>query len=184
MKLMKIKCIKIKKESPGPTDSTYEFLEMGKEYNVYGMMIKDGEVFYYICDRVHLFFPVARPFHLFEIIDSRLSRYWIFGIIEGFKKHPVWIFPEWVNEPYFQDSLTDLEKREVAIFKSYKELMDLEFPDSFVSETAQIIDNEWLMCSSCLEAWKSSSDVNALAKCPKCHKTLNNPLYKNEYPHL
>lgn len=178
---MKIKCISTKKES---IDSIYEFLEIEKEYTVYGMMVKDGEVFYYICDRVHLFFPIPRPAHLFEIIDHRLSRYWIFGIIEGFKKYPSWIFPEWVNEPYFQDSLTNLEEREVAIFKSYKELMDLEFPDSFVSEIAQIADIGWLICPSCLEAWESSNDVYALIKCPKCHKTLKNPIYKNEYPHF
>ena len=191
---MKIKCLSNKKTSIQDNISSenlsrkqnliYEFLDIEKEYNVYGMIINRGQIWYYICDRVHDLFPIARPAHLFEIIDNRLSRYWVFGIIEGFEKYPSWIFPEWINEPYFQDNLTDGEKREVAVFKSYKELMDLEFPESSIAELAQIGDNEWLICPACLDAWQYCSDKDALVRCPKCLKILNNPRYKNEYPHL
>lgn len=185
---MKIKCLSNKKPHPQENssskdlsykqDSIYEFLDVGKEYNVYGMVINYGQVWYYICDRVHDLFPLAKPAYLFEILDNRLSRCWIFGIIEGFEKYPSWNFPEWINEPYFQDNLTDGEEREVAIFKAYKEFMDLEFPKSSISEIAQIGDDEWLICPSCLDAWQYSSDRDALVRCPKCLKILNNPRYK------
>lgn len=191
---MKIKCFSNKK-APLQTnvssenesykqDSIYEFLHIGKEYTVYGMLIKHGQVWYYICDRAHTLFPIARPAYLFEIIDNRLSRYWVFGIIEGFEKQAVWTFSEWINEAYFQDNLTDDEEREKTVFKSYKELMDLEFPDSSISETAQSGDKEWLICPMCLDAWQYKSERDALVRCPKCLKVLNNPRYKNEYPHL
>lgn len=182
---MRVKCIFDK--TPNSEDSIYqdslryEFLEIGKEYNVYGMIVNE-EVRYYICETRQALFPVSRPASLFKILDNHLSRYWIFGFIEGFKKYPVWIFSEWINEPYFQDSLTDLAEREVQIFKSYKELMDLEFPDSFISEMAQLGDDEWLICTTCIDAWQHSSVKDALVRCPKCRKILNNPRYKNEYP--
>ncbi|MCX6989868.1 MAG: hypothetical protein NTX49_02205 [Chlamydiae bacterium] len=191
---MKIKCLSNKKASLQADlssenesyiqDSGYEFLDIGKEYNIYGMIIIHGKVCYYVCDRAHSLFPIARPADLFEIIDNRLSRYWVFGIIEGFEKYPLWIFPEWINEDYFQDNLTDGEAREVAVFKSYKELMDLEFPDSSISETAQIGDNEWLICPTCIDTWQYNDDRDALVRCLKCQKILNNPRYKNEYPSL
>ena len=62
--------------------------------------------------------------------------------------------------------------------------MDLEFPDSSIIEIAQIIDDEWLMCSFCIDAWQCKNEIDALVKCPKCNKVLNNPRYQNEFPHL
>ncbi len=191
---MKIKCLskekillpldlQLKNQSP-EQDVMYEFLDVGKEYNVYGMILIHGQISYYICDRAHNRFPIARPAKLFEIIDNRLSRYWVFGMIQGFEKYLVWIFWEWINEAYFQDNLTDGEEKEVGIFQAYKKLMDLEFPDSSITEDAQIIDDEWLICSSCIDGWECSSDRDALVMCPKCQKILNNPRYKNRYPGL
>ena len=54
----------------------------------------------------------------------------------------------------------------------------------FISEIAQIGDDEWLICPTCLDAWQYNDDKDALVRCPKCLKVLNNPRYKNEYPHL
>lgn len=191
---MKIKHVKNNKKLENQIDSQsktipeqneeYEFLELGKEYTAYGMILIKGQIWYYICDQAHDQYPVARPPNLFEITDNRLSRFWVYGSIEGFEKHSIWIFPEWLNEPYFQDNLTDGEERESQIFQQYKQLMDFEYPDSAIIETAQVGDNEWLICSVCIDAWQSSSSKDALVKCPKCHKVFNNPRYKNEFPHL
>ena len=179
---MKVKCIS-NKERTDPS-SLYEFLEVGKEYNVYGMVVSFGQVCYYICDRMHNEFPIAIPADLFEIVDRRLSRYWIFGFINAFENYPFWIFPEWLTERYFQNKLTDWEDREMGIFKSYRELMDLEFPDSSVTVSAQIGDDMWLICPECIDAWECSTSKDALVRCPMCKKLFNNPRYKNEYPHL
>jgi hypothetical protein len=173
---MKVRCT----SNTRSEGSNYQFLEAGECYTVYGMAVDQGEVLYYICERENASFPIARPAHLFEIIDNRLSRYWVFGVIESHKKYPSWSFPEWINEPYFQDKITDWETREVNIFKSYKELMDMEFPDSAISEIAQVGDAEWLICPSCLNPWQYSDDRDALVKCPQCKKIMNNPRYKNE----
>jgi hypothetical protein len=152
------------------------------------MTVRNGSIWYYIADRVFSYFPRWKPSSFFEVIDVRLSRHWIYSHkkhIDYPQRHSIITFPEWANNhPDFYDKLTDGDKKEVAIFKTYKELMDLEFPSSSISEVAHLVDDEWLICPTCIDAWQCSNIRNALIKCPKCQKTLNNPRYKNEYPHI
>jgi hypothetical protein len=162
------------------SDSSFPILK-GKEYIVYGMIVHLGYIWYYICDETYSDYPVWHPSPLFEIINGQLSRFWIYSYKEGELSvlRPRWAFPEWANNPDFYDKLTDGEEREVKIFKSYKELMDLEFPDPAVSEVAQVGDNEWLICSICLEAWQSQNDQDGMVICPKCKKIMHNPRYQD-----
>lgn len=166
-------------------EKEYAFLEFEKEYTVYGIICSKEqalEVLYYVCDENGVDFPIARPFYLFDIVDDRLSRYWIFGLI--YSLQPILIFPEWIKEPCFQEKLIEGEEREVQIFKAYKENMDLEFPDSSISETAQIGDPDWLICPTCIDAWKNINCRDALVRCPNCLVILKNPRYVDEDPHL
>lgn len=164
------------------------YVDVGSEYTVYGMTVRNDSIWYYICDRVFTYFPRWKPAPFFEVIDSRLSKYWIYSCKKNenySQAYPIITFPEWTdNHPDFYDKLTDGEDREVEIFKNYKELMDLEFPDSSITEVAQIGDDEWLICPSCIDAWQCTNIKDALVKCPKCQKILNNPRFKNEWPHL
>lgn len=155
-----------------------------KKYStVYGMIIKNGKLYYYICDDNNYDYPISRSFELFEIIDPRLSRFWIFGFFETDQKYPVWFFPEILHEPFFFDHLTDWQQREMDIFKKYKKLMDFEFPDSSITENAQIGDENWLICPTCIAPWEYSSDKDAIVECPVCKKAMNNPRYKDSLPH-
>jgi len=160
-------------------------LVVGKEYIVYALSEYYESIWYCICDESYTYHPMWIPEHFFELSDNRLSHYWIFSFKEDLKKNRFFFgFHEWANQLDFYDNLVDGEKREVQIFKTYKELMDLEFSDSSISEIAQIGDDEWLICPACLDAWQYKDDKDALVRCPKCLKVLNNPRYKNEYPHL
>jgi hypothetical protein len=165
-------------------DWDYNYLKRESEYTVYGMIIKKSHILYYLCDEIYIDFPSTHPFNIFKVIDGRLSRYWIFGLVKDTEQSMELMFPEWVNEDKFANNLVDGEEREVQIFKAYKEAMDLEFPDSSISEIAQVGDNEWLICPICIDAWMNRDNKDALVKCPKCLKILNNPRYINEYPHL
>ena len=166
-------------------EKEYAFLDSKKEYTVYGIMSSKEQalqVLYYTCDEDKDDFPIARPYYLFDNVDDRISRYWIFGLI--YELQPILIFPEWIKEPYFQEKLVDGEEREAKIFKAYKEAMNFEFPDSSISETAQIGDTTWLVCPICIDAWENKNCRDALVKCPNCLQILKNPRYTNEYPHL
>jgi hypothetical protein len=188
-KNMRIKCVenKVAKlpeeiiKNYSISDSNFPIL-IGKEYVVYGMTVHLGYVWYYICDEIYSYYPTWSPSPLFEVIDGQLSRFWIYSYKEGMRTvlSPWWTFPEWADNPDFYDNLTDGDEREVKIFKSYKELMDLEFPDFTISEIAQIGDKEWLICPTCIDGWECLNTLDGMVRCPKCKKVMHNPRYQAE----
>ena len=160
-------------------------LIVDKQYIVYALSEYYQNTWYCICDELYTYYPKWVPQQFFQLIDNRISRYWIFSFKEDLDKNRFFFgYTEWATQLDFYDNLTDGEEREVRIFKSYRELMDLEFPDSSISEAAQIGDNIWLICPICIDPWQYNGDRDALVKCPKCQKIFNNPRYKNEYPRL
>ena len=190
---MRIKCIystwiEIPQEIRERNDyrnSDHNFsLEVGMDYTVYGMTVRDDSIWYYICDSTYSYYPVWKPSAFFEVIDSRLSRYWIYTykkLINYISAQPIITFPEWANNhPDYYDKLTDGDRKEVEIFKAYKEIMDLEFKDPKISLNAQIGDDEWLMCPTCIDAWQETNVKDALVKCPMCKKAMNNPRFKKK----
>lgn len=187
---MKIKCItNIAKNIPPEVLANYASpnssipLIIDKQYIVYALSEYYQNIWYCVCDELYTFHPMWIPQQFFQLVDNRISRYWVFSFKEDANKNRFFLgFPEWANQLDFYDNLTDGKQQEIKIFKSYKELMDLEFPNSSVSETAQVGDNEWLICPICLEAWQYNDGRDALVKCLKCLKILNNPHYKSEYP--
>ena len=181
---MKIKCISNRDYSSFNEES---YIKERKEYTTYALSVFEGSIWYCICDEMYTFYPRWYSSIFFKITDNRLSRFWIGGYRkENDKILPFLTFPEWVRNPYFYGELIENNSNDpnAIIFRKYKELMDLEFPDSSISETAQIGDGEWLICPKCIDAWQSKSDRDALVKCPKCQTIYNNPRYKNEWPHL
>ncbi|MGK7924596.1 MAG: hypothetical protein AB4290_04960 [Spirulina sp.] len=99
-------------------------LTIGKSYTVYAFYVKQGRVWYYICEDNGMYYPMRSPAPLFEVVDNRMSAYWRLklspnGLLEV-------AFEEWFSDPYFYDKLTDGEEKEVLIFEQLKELMDAE----------------------------------------------------------
>ena len=103
-------------------------LILGKKYTVYGITIFQGHPWYYVCDEDYSYYPVWRPWVLFEVSDARLSKYWIVGHqpIDDNLYSFIIAFPEWVNDPEYYDQLTDGDEPAVSIFKKYKQSMDSE----------------------------------------------------------
>jgi hypothetical protein len=162
------------------------YVEVDQEYIVYGMTIREGFIWYYLCDQAFTYFPRWKPSPFFEVIDPRISRYWIYS----YKKmdsylhaHPILTFPEWANNhPDYYDKLTDGRPYEVEVFHTYKEWMDLEFPDKSIFEYAEVGDKEWLICSQCIDPWQDSNPHNGMVRCPKCNKIMHNPRYQDACP--
>ena len=188
---MKIKCITNKVSSlPQVIKENYSisyenfFVSEGEEYTVYAISIHLGYVWYYLGVK-YLDYPDFFPATLFEVTDNRLSRYWVIGVYEinGYLL-PKLAFPKWIDQMDFYSNLVDGEDMEVNIFKKYKNLMELEFPNPLVTESAQIGDDQWLMCPDCIDAWECNNSLDALVRCPMCQKLFNNPRYKNKWPHV
>lgn len=157
----------------------YQFaVEIDKTYIVYAMTIYSGYIWYYICDQHYTDYPAWNPSPLFEVIDGRLSKYWIYSCVtEENHTKTIWAYHQWVKDPYYYDQLTDGASKEVEIFKYYKNLMDVEFPDPAIKDCAQILDEEWLLCPICIDAWKCRSE-DGMVICPNCKKMFHNPRYK------
>jgi hypothetical protein len=152
-------------------------LEPRKEYAVYALTLRRGGVWYYIVDDRLLDYPVWHPAPLFKVEDPRVSRYWVFafhgqGIRDG---DAVFAFREWAEDPLsFYDRLSDGDSDAVAVFRRYRELMDIEFSNRGEQPVAESLDDGWLLCPACREAWRTTA-VGTLVRCPNCSVLLRNP---------
>jgi len=181
---MRIICIE-EQDSPlsasGYNNSCQLSLMLGKSYVVYAIMIDDVTTWACIRDEVFSS-PMWYPLRCFDIQDQRLSRFWIFNSWKQDNKNMkrlIFAFPEWANHQSFYGDLFDGDEQVCATFHKYEKLMNLEFPDPNVVESAQVGDGQWLICSLCIDAWQNQSQ-DALVICPKCQTILNNPRYRNE----
>jgi hypothetical protein len=102
----------------------------GQTYVVYALRFLSNQVWYYIDDDDHEWYPIRKPAPLFRVVDARLSKYWGIRVAESDHGSNVLLaFEEWLSVPGFYDRLTDREDPEVATFKERKRQMDEEFPE-------------------------------------------------------
>jgi hypothetical protein len=100
----------------------------GKEYLVYAIAFRRGQVWYYLIDDNELWYPRNLPAPLFEITDGRVSRFWKVNFTPGNPDHDMLLaFPEWDSNDLFYGRLTDRVPVEVAVFGGIKSKMDEEF---------------------------------------------------------
>ncbi|MDY6806947.1 MAG: hypothetical protein SXA11_24495 [Cyanobacteriota bacterium] len=99
-------------------------LTIDKEYVVYAIYEKLGQVWYYIADDNFMYYPMRNPAPLFEVVDKRVSKYWQFDLRSNGLLRVA--FSQWFTDPYFYEKLIDQEPTEVDLFKRIKALIDLE----------------------------------------------------------
>ena len=167
-------------EKSGYTSKTNFNLVINKEYTVYGITIFLGHIWYYLCDESYSYFPIWQPAALFDVVDNRISKYWMYSFThKRFLSSEIiyFAFKEWIDDPYFYDNLSDGKEEYKSIFKKYKKLMDLEFPDDSIKELAVVLNKTYLMCPFCDESWENTTN-DAMVECPKCSRKMNNPNYE------
>ncbi|MGE5196217.1 MAG: hypothetical protein ACM3JI_02680 [Anaerolineae bacterium] len=102
-------------------------------------------------------------------------------------------FQTWLNlESIYAGMLIrkskELENKEVDIInksiEKLNELVDIHLsnytktPDLSVSQRATLLNNDWLLCPNCIDAWETASN-DAMVICPKCNNAFHNPRYQN-----
>ena len=114
-------------------------LEIGEEFTVYAIIIlQNGWPKYGVVpsgDALNGFYYYSSI--LFEVIDPRPSKYWIFQHeAYNYRKEldscTTLAFKEWIEENYFYSNLIDgddKDRRELKVFIEYKKLMDEEFKE-------------------------------------------------------
>jgi hypothetical protein len=111
------------------TSKTTFDVVVGKEYVVYAMTTHLESLWYYIRDEPFIGYPVWKPSGLFAVVDGRLPSCWRLGFHEpghGSPPRPIIAFEEWVDDPLFYDSLTNLDAKAVAVFRRWQDAIDWE----------------------------------------------------------
>jgi hypothetical protein len=188
---MKVQCVYNSNEKFFKKKYKYQFPEnyekdliIGKKYNVYGLLFYDDKFKYLIFDENNTPFWCLN--NLFEILDNKISNYWYIKFFqEEYQIDAIWGYYELVNEEEHYDNLLKEnkdnliieEEKALDIFYKRKKEMDMEFPNFSVKEKANTIDQNWLMCPKCMDAWESNS-IFGMIECPKCNSIVHNPRYK------
>ena len=164
-------------------------ISIGKLYAVYAVHISvNSRTSYFIADDNYgtLWYPLSYPSCFFDIIDGRISSCWNLGFQRSSSKsktgrEALISFKEWVvGETFFED-LVDGSAREVGLFKQYKAFMDMEFPSPCIADRAELIEDKWVLCPNCCEAWMSDVTLG-MVECPQCSSVLLNPRYSCTAP--
>ena len=149
----------------------------GRDYVVYALTLRRGRFWYYILDETGAKYPVWHPAALFDVVDGRPSRYWLFGFHDkGLRDgDALFAFADWARHPFeYYDRLTDGEVIARQTFERFRDLMSLEFDDPNIDLFADDLGHGWLMCPNCREAWHAPLR-GALIRCPSCSEELRNP---------
>ncbi|MCC7508392.1 MAG: hypothetical protein IT464_03340 [Planctomycetes bacterium] len=173
---MKVKCVRLNPviepgdQSPIHGELSPDQLTVGRCYVVYAIEVRDGRAILWIDSDYRLQWPSPVDASLFVVEAGAVSRLWVVT----FTPH-LWIAPRpCIESEFFFDRLTDGDSEAVAAFSKMKEFMDLEFTDQTVEATARVIDDAWLQCPNCQDAWESQHD-SALVRCTSCQAILRNP---------
>lgn len=165
------------------TDTYRMNLTVGRLYVVYAVAVEQGWLRYFIADDMYARtqYPFSFFATFFKVIDRRLSRCWTLRSGNGAAECSDFIitFDEWADDPSFYERLVDGEDEARGTFRRRKELMDLEFPSPSVSDSAENVEDDWLLCPKCDDAWESKTKLG-MVKCPKCRAVLLNPKYEGE----
>jgi hypothetical protein len=157
----------------GNTRSSVFHVTVGRDYFVYGVLFNDAVLKYLVEDDTGR--PTWEPASLFEVICGRVSRSWIFPNWANAGRYVAAMsFPEFVEDPESFDRLSVGDKAARAAFTVRKQTADLEFPDPLVRETAKSLQDDWLQCPFCSDAWQSTT-LDPIVRCPACQKVSRNP---------
>ena len=155
-------------------------MTLDKIYVVYGLAYsKDGHILFLLIND-NKSYPDFYPSEFFEVVDDRVSKYWVGYPQSTYSKSCVFLdrvisFDEAAHRPFFFDDLLNDVKAATQTFKIMKEKIDIEFPDAIL-KTASILERNWIVCAYCEEAWESSPE-NGVVTCPQKHAN-NNPLWR------
>lgn len=101
-------------------------LDKNREYNVYGIKLFEGNLYYFIFSDENYCFPDAYLADFFEIIDYRMSHYFKIYYNNGeFEVNS----KEWIEDQSFYEKILDDYPDEIKKYREYKKLIDSEFPN-------------------------------------------------------
>ena len=159
----------------GNTRSSDFHVYLGREYRVYGLLFHDAVITYLIVDETGR--PAWEPASLFEVLCGRPSRHWRFYNWSTSLYFGVMSFPELVQSVELYDKLALGDNAARTEFFKLKTKADLEFLDASVSAVAQSLEDDWLQCPFCSDAWQTKGP-DEMVQCSSCQQISRNPRHQ------
>lgn len=102
-------------------------ITVSRDYLVYALGFSGEGVWAYIADDAYVDGPRRYPLRLFELLDPRVSKYWVLtiGRVDG-EEANILAPPEWNEHPWFFNRVVDGEGSAVATFMRIKQKLDVE----------------------------------------------------------
>lgn len=155
--------IKLKKE----VDS--DFLLPDKMYVVFAIYISSSVDLMVLGENNS--FPVSVSSSDVDIVDDRLSKYWVYGHCDTGEWSAVISFPEWAEDFFFYQNLVEGKRGAGQIFRKYENNIQNEFADPSIVRTAGMLKESWYQCPVCEEAWEYDASGEVIV-CPSCKEKL------------
>lgn len=145
---------------------------MGDNYVVFS--IRFGDIVEYCLDpEPEGSLPIFYQSDLFEVIDDRVSRYWVFAPkllkkIDGNERSTMLTIPDWAHNRKFFDQLVNSDEESWKVWRKYKSLMEMEFATPGFKRKSEIVGEGWVLCAECMNGWKVDNTHHEMVKCPSC----------------
>jgi hypothetical protein len=115
---------------------SYPELESGWEYVVYGLHFADrsrkyGTGVWVVVIGRHFDWLVTAPLGLFEVIDTRASRHWVF---QRWDDGGVALCLPSFSRPFFEIELQDGDPETMALFRQMRQILESEFSNDLLRE--------------------------------------------------
>ena len=156
-------------------------LKVGKIYDVFGLYLGDTVAYEILVDELDSH-TTEFPSYLFKVVDNRLSSFFVLGESGNrfsksgkIKRFSFISFPEWANDITFFDRLFDGDKEAQIIFNKYKDFIYFEYIHVDINTKAIIVQDYWVQCPVCTDAWELERPNFEMCQCSKCNTVLLNP---------
>lgn len=161
-------------------------LTFNNNYNVYGIYYDEkGFVNFLILDDTGLIYPKFYPSEFFEVIDYRISKYFIgtsqkIFPLDDVENSTLVSYPEVVKSGFYYDDFLESKSLANETFVYYKKLIDLEFFDQSFDQSIKV-DENWFQCPKCDFVWEIKIKISEVVACPNC-STYQNIVDSNSSP--
>lgn len=101
-------------------------LDIGRAYNVYGVVFWDNCPWFYICPDNSDEYPKPFAADFFDTVDSRLPQNWMLCSFSNGQSEATTLltFEEWAKDLSFYERLIDGEPEAIDIFTRYRTILD------------------------------------------------------------
>lgn len=105
----------------GISDYTLSGLEVGTQYDVYGMGLWEEGHLLYLIDASNNNEPLWYPYEIFEISDNTLSNAWHINNLVDDSITFIWGYKELVEDSFHAGLIMDRDSEAIKIFQKRKE---------------------------------------------------------------